>query len=128
MPGVQSVARTNGAQIFRRKRLATLNVTHNEQRAAKRLAACLFWTASELNSAEGLLRHTNGIDHRFEFMGLEREGAVWPWFRTRQGEMLLDDARSQRNGCDGHRDAHRMIRKPCGHSETRRYLRDGPQV
>src|SRR6476646_8434518 len=101
MSSVQSVPGTDGMDIRFAERLALLQVLDHKQRPAKGEAIDLVRGRAELDFAQRSLGCAHRLDHRLELLRFERERAIRPWLRARQGQMFLDDAGAQCNRGNG---------------------------
>src|SRR5208337_4610728 len=128
VPWMQSVRGTNRTDVLFRKQFSLLNIFDHKQRAPKPSAVGLARSAGKLDRAESLLGSAYRLHHRLEFLGFERERAVWPAIRPPQTKMFLNDASPQRHGDDRNRDSDCVIRKSHGTAETAPQFRNREQV
>src|SRR5947207_6400259 len=120
MTGVKAMPWSNRPNVILRKYLPLLHIFYHEQRPPKETAVLFVSTRARTYGPEGFLRCPDGGNHRLEFIGLQREGAVRPWHLPRESEMLLHDASSQRHGRNRHCDPEGVIRDPDGNGEFSR--------
>ena len=117
MSRMQPLSRTNGSHVLSREQIPALHVLHHEERAPKNATARLLVADPEVNSSQSLLGSSHSVHHGLEFPWLKRKRAVRPRRRSRQRDVLLDDARTQRNPRDWNRNSQRVVGKSHRHTE-----------
>src|SRR5579871_6720643 len=124
MARMQSMTGTNRTHILRSKQFPLLHRLHHKERPAEHAAALLFLAKTKVDLPQSLFGHAHGGYHLFKFVRLKREGGIRPRLRTRQCEMLFDDASPQRYRGDWNRRSYRVIGKPHRDAEAARQFRN----
>lgn len=91
---MQAMRRADRPDVLFGKQRPTLYVLDNEERPPKVQTVGFSLSGPKLGRPQSLLGRSHRIDHGFELIRLEREGAVWAAIGPTQAEMLFENARS----------------------------------
>lgn len=101
---------------------------NSEQRTAEDFAGLFLLGEVIADGPERLLGGSNRIDHRFEFVGLQRERTVGPGIIAGKGKVFFDDAGTKCDGGNRDGDAKGVVGEPDWDVKRGGHVRDRAEV